>query len=119
MLEFFAERYGARLHAGNIRKYSYSGDKYNYIISFIKKKYGSLSEYIVWDPSYTYHYVNYYKISLCHDEMIKNMDVVFPTMEDKQLIQMVSGVGISDYDYRNKRLENRLKNAGSKMRRKQ
>ena len=109
LLEYFADRYGARLRRGRVGEYCYSGDKYNYIIQFIKNKYGSLSEYIDWSPSYQYHYRRYYERSLYHDEMFKNMDVIFPTEEDKMRIQEISGIRISDPNYRRKRIENRKK----------
>ncbi len=114
LLEFFADKYGARLKKGNVGKNCYSRDKYNYIISFIAKKYGSLSEYILWDHvSYGYHYVNYYKRSLCYTEMFKNMDIIFPTMEDKLKIQKSSEIPVSDPVYRKKRMINKLKNPNS------
>ena len=111
LLEFFADRYGARLKAGNVGRYCYSGDKYDYIIRFIKSKYGSLSEYILWDDiNYAYHYRRYYERSLYYDEMYANMDVVFPTQEDKNRIQQMSGILISDRTYQNWRAVNRAKN---------
>ena len=112
LLEFFADKYGARLRKGNVGKYCYSGDKYDYIIRFIKSKYGSLSEYIEWNNSnYSYHYINYYRRSLYYDEMFSNMDIIFPTKEDKNRIEYASGVQISDPIYQRKRLENRYKNS--------
>ena len=112
LLEFFADKYGARLRKGNVGKYCYSGDKYDYIIRFIKNKYGSLSEYIEWNNSnYSYHYANYFRRSLYYDEMFSNMDIIFPTKEDKERIEYLSGVQISDPIYRQKRHENRYKNS--------
>lgn len=111
LLHFFADKYGARLHKGNVGKYCYSGDKYDYIIRFIKEKYGSLSEYIEWDNNnYNYFYRNYYEKSLCYDEMFANIDVIFPTQEDKDRIQQMSGISISDTGYLDKRNANRRKN---------
>ena len=111
LLEFFADRYGARLYRGNVGEFCYSGDKYDYIIRFIKRRYGSLSEYILWnDNCYGYHYINYYKTSLCYNEMYANMDIIFPTMEDKEKIQRVSGISITDKTYRLRREENHAKN---------
>lgn len=110
LLKFFADRYGARLRIGNVGKFCYSGDKYNYIIRFIKNKYGSLSEYIDWSHSYSYHYVSYYKRSLYFDEMFRNMDVIFPTNEDKNRIESLSGISIDDMSCSVRRMENRRKN---------
>lgn len=110
LLEFFADRYGARLRKGNIIGNTYSGDKYNYIIAFIKRKYGSLSEYIEWENhSYNYHYMNYYRRSLFYEELYRNNDVIFPTKEDKSKIEMLCGIGVKDYNYyKSKRSENRV-----------
>ena len=110
ILEFFADRYGARLYKGNVGKYCYSGDKYDYIIRFIKNKYGSLSEYSLWDDhSYLYHYRNYFLRSLYYYEIYENMDVIFPTREDKDRIQQISGIRITDAKRRHMRLVNRAK----------
>jgi hypothetical protein len=107
LLMFFADKYGARLYNGNVVKGCYSGDKYDYIIRFIKHRYGSLSEYIDWD---NHMYVDYYLRSLSFEEMFSNMDVIFPTIEDKKRIEQLSGVEISDANYQRVRKENRAKN---------
>ena len=112
LLDFFAYRYGARLRQGNVGNHCYSGDKYDDIIDFIKYKYGSLSEYIEWEiPSYAFHYVRYYKRSLYHKEMFDNMDVVFPTKEDKKRIRYMVGIRTSGTKhYAFWRTVNKLKN---------
>ena len=85
LLDFFAYRYGARLSRGNVGNHCYSGDKYDYIIRFIKYKYGSLSEYIEWgNPNYAYHYKRYYERSLNYEEMFVNMDVFFRLKKTKK-----------------------------------
>ncbi|MBR3246079.1 MAG: hypothetical protein IKF90_25820, partial [Parasporobacterium sp.] len=87
LLDFFAERYGARLRKGCVGKYCYSRDKYEYIIKFIERRYGSLSEYIEWEnPAYFYHYLNYYNLSQQYPQMLQYIDVIFPTIEDKRRI---------------------------------
>ena len=110
LLEFFADRYGARLRKGNVREYCYSGDKYHYIIRFIKEKYGSLSEYIDWTDNYRSYYVRYFTRSLYHYEMLQYMDVIFTTEEDKRRIQTESGTWINDRKIAWEREENRIKN---------
>lgn len=115
LLQFFAEKYAARLHQGNVGRYCYSGDKYDFIIQFIKKKHRSLSEHIEWDdPNYIFLYNAYYKISLCYDEMFTNMDVIFATQEDKDRIQQITGISISDSEYQGRRNANRRKNPNHK-----
>lgn len=87
LLSFFAGKYGARLHKGNVGRHCYSKDKYEYIIRFIKDRYGSLSEYILWDNhNYLYFYKNYYRTAMKYPEMKKDIDVVFPTEDDKKRI---------------------------------
>jgi putative lipase involved disintegration of autophagic bodies len=55
-------------------------------------------------------YVDYYLRSLSFEEMFSNMDVIFPTIEDKKRIEQLSGVEISDANYQRVRKENRAKN---------
>lgn len=87
LLEFFADRYGARLRRGNVGKWCYSKDKFEYIIRFIKNKYGSLSEYIEWDNiNYYYHYRRFYQRSMQYEQMAMYIDIVFSTIEDKKRI---------------------------------
>jgi hypothetical protein len=45
--------------------------------------------------------------------MFKNMDIIFPTMEDKLKIQKSSEIPVSDPVYRKKRMINKLKNPNS------
>ena len=87
LLEFFADRYGARLRKGNVGKYCYSKDKYDFIIRFIQHTYGSLSEYIEWDNNnYNYHYKNYYRRMMQYPDMKKDIDYIFATEGDKARI---------------------------------
>ena len=87
LLDFFADKYGARLWKGNVGKYCYSKDKYKYIINYIARKYGSLSEYIEWDDhNIFFYYVNYYRRMIQYSEMEKDIDVIFATETDKERI---------------------------------
>ncbi len=107
LLEFFAQKYGARLYKGNVGKYCYSADKYEYIIRFIKNKYGSLSEYIEWgNNNYMYHYENYFRIALQYNEMYKDIDVIFSTSEDKARMGTLFNGG----EWSAVRSKNKLKN---------
>lgn len=110
LLEYFADRYGKRLGAGDVIKTCYAGVRYDWIIKFIKEKYGSLSEYINWENNYRYHYSNYYYTSLKYEPIYCNMDIIFPTDEDKQRIQKDVHRNINDNYMSIIRYKNELRN---------
>ena len=75
------------MHKNGKNDNSYAGSRYRQIVEYIRRRYTSLSEYIVWERNtYNYLYISYYN-NACECKVLKrDIDVVFATENDRKRI---------------------------------